>query len=120
MRITLMPIIIGSLLLTIHAMFPPRILPLSESETPYRIDRAYIFGDYYRQYLTEEGIVLPSSKREQSKFIQNLQIDWDLFITQMIAILGVTVLTVSSIAIASSRKNNQSEQGSTHQSTTAP
>ena len=119
MRIALIPIIIGSLLLTIHAMFPPRILPLSKSETPYRIDRAYIFGDhYYRQYITEEGIVLPSSKREQSKFIQNLQIDWDLFITQMIAILGVTVLTVSSIAVASSRKNNQREQGSVNQSTT--
>ena len=121
MRIALIPIIIGSLLLTIHAMYPPRILPLSESATPYRIDRAYIFGDhYYRQYLTEEGVVLPSSKREQAKSIQNLQLDWDLFIMQMIVLVGVTVLIASLIVIAFSRQNNQIEQVSAHQSTTAP
>ena len=119
MRITLIPIIVGSILLSLHAMFPPRILPLHESRVPYRIDRAYIFGDhYYRQYLTEGGHVLSPSKREQSKSIQELQLDWDLFITETIALLGVSILATSLFSLAAMPRKQQSEQGSARQPTT--
>ena len=97
----LVPIAIGGFLLLLHAVFPPRMTPRTEQSNGVRVDRACILSrDYYWHLLAEDGTVLPPRRRSEAKSSIPLRMDWDLFITQSIAIVGLTIVGFAVAGIA--------------------
>ena len=105
----LLPIAVGGILLLLHSVFPPRKTPRTEQSNGTRVDRACILGrDFYWHLLDEDGSVLPSHRRSEVKDIVPLRLDWDLFITESVAIIA---LSVSIFAVAGmAQKKDKSEQ----------
>ena len=77
----------------LHALFPPRITPRSEQSGGTRVDRACVLSsDFYWHLLAGDGTLLPAYQREKAVSTVPLRLDWDLFVTESIAIFGFTVV----------------------------
>ncbi len=94
------PIAVGAILLLLHALYPPRKTPRSEQSQGNRVDRASILSrDYYWHLLADDGTVLSPSQREKAVSIVPLVLDWDLFITETIAIISLTTIATATVGL---------------------
>ena len=110
-RPELLPIAIGGLLLTLGALFPPRVTSELESELGggTRVGRASLtHSDFYVQYVGNDGEVLSSPAGKEVAEYVDLRLDWDLLLTQSIGIVGLAIFGFSVMVMA--RRGKTSEQ----------
>jgi hypothetical protein len=95
----------------LHTLFPPRKLSSNANETTTRVGRETILRkNFYLRFTDENGAETSSRFSGETRSVQNVELDWELFFMEAVMITCLTTIGALGSTMLDRPQNKESEQ----------